>query len=92
MIHEIGHAFDFRPNETTGGTGGPSASAATGRGSFRRAVLQDGGLSRGVSTYAAATSNYDEYYAEAFALYRSQPNTLRVLRPNVYEYLRLQYP
>lgn len=92
MIHEIGHALDFRPNEATGGAGGPSASAATGRGSFRRAVIQDGGLSRGVSTYAATASNYDEYYAEAFALYRSQPATLKALRPNVYNYLSTQFP
>lgn len=92
MIHEIGHALDFRPNEATGGRGGPSASAATGRNSFRSAVRADGGLSKGVSTYAATATSYDEYYAEAFAMYRSQPDTLRAIRPNVYQYFVTQYP
>jgi hypothetical protein len=92
MIHEIGHALDFRPNEGASGSGGPSASAATGRGSFREAVNQDGGLVKGVSTYSATTSDFDEYYAEAFALYQSQPATLRDLRPHVYAYFVVQYP
>ena len=92
MIHEIGHALDYRPNEDPGDSGGASLSATTGQGSFRRAVQDDGGLARGVSTYAATTSDYDEYYAEAFALFRSQPETLRVLRPHVYEYFNTQYP
>ena len=92
MIHEIGHALDFRPNEGAGGSGGPLASAATGRGSFRAAVQADGGVAKGVSTYAATTTSFDEYYAEAFAMYRSQPDTLKNLRPNVYQYFSTQYP
>jgi hypothetical protein len=92
MIHEIGHALDFRPNEGTGGRGGPSLSAATGRGSFRAAVRLDGGLARGVSTYAVTTTDFDEYYAEAFAMYQSQADTLKALRPNVYAYFKTQYP
>jgi hypothetical protein len=92
MIHEIGHALDFRPNEGTGGRGGASLSAATGRGSFREAVARDGGLAKGVSTYSATTSDFDEYYAEAFAMYQSQPDTLKALRPNVYAYFKIQYP
>lgn len=92
MIHEIGHALDFRPNEVSGGRGGPSASAATGRGSFREAVNADGGLSKGVSTYAVTATDFDEYYAEAFALFRTQPDTLRNLRPNVYQYFVTQFP
>jgi hypothetical protein len=92
MIHEIGHALDFRPNEGAGGRGGASLSAATGAGSFREAVTQDGGLAKGVSTYSATTSDFDEYYAEAFAMYQSQPDTLKALRPNVYAYFKIQYP
>lgn len=92
MTHEIGHALDFRPNEGSGGSGGPSASATTGRGSFRAAVTLDGGLSKGVSTYASTATDFDEYYAEAFALYQSQPDTLKALRPNVFAYFKLQYP
>jgi hypothetical protein len=92
MIHEIGHALDFRPNEASGGSGGPSASAATGRGSFREAVNADGGLSKGVSTYAVTATDFDEYYAESFALFRTQADTLRNLRPNVYQYFVTQFP
>ncbi len=92
MIHEIGHALDFRPNEASGGSGGPSSSAATGTGSFRAAVRLDGGLAKGVSTYAVTATDYDEYYAEAFAMYQSQADTLKALRPNVYEYFKTQYP
>jgi hypothetical protein len=92
MIHEIGHALDFRPNEVSGGRGGASASAATGTGSFRAAVTLDGGLAKGVSTYGATSTDYDEYYAEAFAMYQSQPATLKALRPNVYAYFKTQYP
>lgn len=92
MIHEIGHALDFRSNEASGGSGGPSASATTGRGSFREAVNADGGLSKGVSTYAVTSTDFDEYYAEAFALFRTQPDTLRNLRPNVYQYFVTQFP
>jgi Mlc titration factor MtfA (ptsG expression regulator) len=92
MIHEIGHALDFRPNEGSGGRGGASASSATGTGSFRAAVTLDGGLAKGVSTYGATSTDYDEYYAEAFAMYQSQPATLKALRPNVYAYFKTQYP
>jgi hypothetical protein len=92
MIHEIGHALDFRPNEASGGRGGPSSSAANGTGSFRAAVRLDGGLAKGVSTYAVTATDYDEYYAEAFAMYQSKADTLKALRPNVYKYFKTQYP
>ena len=35
---------------------------------------------------------YDEYFAEAFALYQSQPETLRALRSHVYTYFSTTYP
>ncbi|MEJ2593820.1 MAG: hypothetical protein P8100_01510, partial [bacterium] len=93
MIHEIGHALDYRPNETAANRrGGAALSSPTGQNSFRRAVQQDGGIGKGVSTYAATASDFAEYYAEAFAMYQSQPNTLRALRPNVYTYFSTQYP
>jgi hypothetical protein len=92
MIHEIGHALDYRPNEDPGDTGGPALSSTTGQGSFRRAVRDDGGLARGVSTYGATATDYDEYFAEAFAMYQSRPETLRIMRPHVHEYFNTQYP
>lgn len=93
MIHEIGHALDYRPNETAANRrGGAALSSGRGRGSFRQALQQDGGLSRGMSTYAATGTDYTEYYAEAFAMYISQPATLEALRPNVFRYFSTQFP
>ncbi len=94
MAHEFGHALDFRPNETTSGHGGASLSALSERdhASFRYAVQQDGGLAKGISEYAATRTSFDEYFAEAFAMYLSQRATLRALRPNVHQYFATLYP
>jgi hypothetical protein len=93
MAHEIGHALDYRPNETAANRqGGASLSAATNQTSFRRAVRQDGGLGKGMSTYAATGTDWDEYYAEAFAMYLRQPETLEALRPHVHAYFTREYP
>ena len=89
MVHELGHAADFRPNEGAGGTGKASASSSK---AFRDAVKLDGGLSKGVSTYGKTAKDFDEYYAEAFTMYLNQPKTLKALRPNVYNYFAAAYP
>lgn len=89
LTHELGHAADYRPNESATGSGGVSLSAAA---AFRTAVRQDGGLRKGISEYAATTTDYSEYYAEAFSLYLNQRSTLQVLRPHVYAYFLAQFP
>ncbi|HRB05634.1 MAG TPA: DUF4157 domain-containing protein [Niabella sp.] len=92
MAHEFGHALDFRPNESSKGKGGPSLSAAVGKDSFKRALKLDGGVKKGVSTYSLTQTEEKEYFAEAFTMYINQPETLKVLRPNVYEYFHTKYP
>jgi len=47
-------------------------------------------LSGGVTSYA--DTDYQELFAEAFALYISAPETLRQLRPNIYDYFNTRYP
>ncbi|SHO44172.1 eCIS core domain-containing protein [Desulfopila aestuarii] len=47
-------------------------------------------LSGGVTSYA--DTDYQELFAEAFALYISAPETLRQLRPNIYTYFNSRYP
>lgn len=92
MAHEFGHALDFRPNESSKGKGGASLSAADGKDSFKKALKLDGGVKKGVSTYSLTQTEEKEYFAEAFTMYINQPETLKVLRPNVYEYFHTKYP
>ena len=89
MVHELGHAVDYRPNEMVGKKGGASGSASK---EFRKAVKLDGGLKKGVSTYGATTKKHAEYYAEAFSMYQNYPNTFKALRANVYEYFKKKFP
>lgn len=75
-------------------------------GDFRRAVRSDGvrrdtsgrttpegttaELSGGITTYAE--TDYQELYAELFALYVNAPETLRLLRPATYQYFARRFP
>lgn len=75
-------------------------------GDFRRAVRSDGvrrdtsgrttpegttaELSGGITTYAE--TDYQELYAELFALYVNAPETLRLLRPATYRYFASRFP
>jgi hypothetical protein len=65
-----------RPDTTRGGRTTPEGTTAT--------------LSGGVTTYS--DTDYQELFAESFALYASQPETLRLLRPATYAYFLGQYP
>lgn len=47
-------------------------------------------LSGGITSYA--DTDYQELFAEAFSLYISAPETLRQLRPNIYNYFNSRYP
>ena len=47
-------------------------------------------LSGGVTSYS--DTDYEELFAESFALYSSAPETLRQLRPNIYNYFSSKYP
>lgn len=92
MAHEFGHALDFRPNEDPGEKGGEALSTDKAKGAFREALKKDGGLGKGMSEYAATKTSQSEYFAEGFSIYVNQPDTLRALRPHVYDYFHTRYP
>ena len=89
MAHELAHGLDFRPTESPKGK---KLSAETGKGSFQEALKKDGGLAKGLSGYAETKKTAKEYFAEAYAIYLTQPNTLKALRPNIYAYFLAKYP
>lgn len=76
---QLGRSGDFE--EATGGAG------AAGN-EFRQAALRDGQTR--VTQYSEDA--WEEYYAEAFSLYVTDPETLRRLRPNVYDYFARRLP
>ena len=79
LAHELAHGVDFRGGEEKKGTANRSASKA-----YQDAAKKDGGLKKGVTTYAR--TDWDEHYAEAYGLYVSEPETLKALRPNTHAY------
>jgi hypothetical protein len=58
------------------------------RNAFRKAVRKDGG--KAVTQYGA--TDWKEHFAEAFGLYVTDPERLRALRPNVYDFFVKNYP
>jgi hypothetical protein len=90
MTHEIGHAIAHRPVETGGATAQKDLSDETGTGSFREAATKDGGLQKAITAYGR--TNWSEYFAEAFTMFINQPDTLKLLRPNVYAYFLTKFP
>ena len=65
-------------------TESPEAGANT----FRQAFATDGGMA--VTTYAE--DEWSEQFAEAFALYVLDPETLHRLRPTVFAYFQTNFP
>ncbi len=63
---------------------------------FRKAVQKDqikaGGRTMPTSITTYGSTNFEESFAEAFALYTADPATLRELRPSTYAYFRQKYP
>jgi hypothetical protein len=64
-----------------GGTGAGSSA-------FRQAAQQDGGVR--VTDYS--NTEWQEYFAESYSLYITNPTVLRQLRPRVYAYFVATYP
>jgi len=62
-------------------------TAAKGN-AFREAAVKDGG--KAVSAYG--DKDWQEAYAESYSLYLTSPETLKALRPNVYDYLDKNLP
>jgi len=96
----------YQAPTTSGGNYDPVPAFNDQTGDFRQAVRSDGvrrdtsgrrtpegttaQLSGGVSTYS--NTDYEEMFAESYALYIADPNTLRLLRPNTYNYFARRYP
>jgi hypothetical protein len=55
---------------------------------FREAAAKDGG--KAVTAYGS--KDFQEAFAEAYSLYITAPDTLKTLRPNVYDYLDNNLP
>jgi hypothetical protein len=55
---------------------------------FREAAAKDGG--KAVSAYG--DTDFQEAFAEAYSLYITSPDTLKTLRPNVFDYLDKNLP
>jgi hypothetical protein len=61
---------------------------AAGNIAFRQAAMQDG--PRRLTSYSNA--DWGEYFAESFSMYITAPDTLRRLRPHVYDYFVRTFP
>jgi hypothetical protein len=77
IAHEIGHAMSFRPTEGT-----PRRASGASSPAFRDALRADGG--KALTDYGA--TNAEEHYAEAYSMFIAEPETLKVLRPNVFAF------
>ena len=84
IAHEIGHALDDAPFE---GAAGPVVNAeAHNDPKFQEAAKKDGGRAKAITKYAK-TDDF-EFFAECFALFIQQRDTLRSLRPNIYRFFQ----
>ncbi len=55
---------------------------------FREAAAKDGG--KAITAYG--DKDFQEAFAEAYSLYITSPDTLKALRPNVFDYLDKSLP
>ena len=79
VAHEIGHAVSSKPAEPKGGK---ALSAQTGKGSFQEAAKADSKLA--ITEYGKTDA--EESYAEAYSLFITEPDTLKLMRPKTYEW------
>ena len=70
-----------KSDEEEGGTGAGSSA-------FRQAAQQDGGVR--ITSYS--TREWQEYFAESYSLYMTNPAVLQQLRPNVYAFFVANHP
>jgi hypothetical protein len=88
LAHEMGHAIDAAPAQ---GPKGPIAKGEVHNDpKFQEAMKKDGGRAKAITKYAATDD--EEFFAECFALYIQQPDTLKALRPNIYAFFKAYDP
>ena len=76
IAHELGHALSAKP--PTEKKGGSVANSAA----WKAAVTADGG--KAITGYGATDA--EEGYAEAYSMFLTEPETMKVLRPKMYEF------
>jgi hypothetical protein len=76
IAHELGHALSAKPQtEKKGGTVASSAA-------WKAAVRADGG--KAITDYG--TKDPEEAYADAYSMFVTEPETMKVLRPKQFEF------
>jgi hypothetical protein len=80
-----GSRWQLRPNSNVFETA--EDAAVTGANAFRQAALQDG-----VRITKYSDKSWLEYFAESYALFVSAPDDLQRLRPNVFAFMRANFP
>ena len=68
----------------------PVSRKGKGKKDFRKAARRDKG--RFPTNYPNPDPIWQEYFAESFSLYISNPNVLKQMRPNVYQYFVRNFP
>jgi hypothetical protein len=77
-----------KPIKKPDGTFDEEIGTAAAGNKFREAAVKDGG--KAVSKYGE--TDWQEAYAEAYSLYITSPDTLKALRPNVFDHLEKTLP
>jgi hypothetical protein len=79
VVHEVGHAIDFKPKEPAGGK---ELSAGL---DYQKAATADG-----VAITKYGKTDWHGNYAEAYAMFIAEPATMKVMRPNVHAWFTKQ--
>ena len=82
LAHEIAHGIDAAPTQ---GATGRVQGAVHELAHFKQAAKQDGGRGGAVTAYAKTDDS--EFFAECYAMYLQQPQTLKLLRPHIYQWI-----
>jgi len=77
IAHELGHGLSAKV-PTDKGAGGTVASSAA----WKKAVADDGG--KPITDYGKTDA--EENYADAYSMFVTEPETMRVLRPKLFEF------
>jgi hypothetical protein len=81
MAHELGHALSFKPSFEKPGTASVASTKA-----FQDAAKADG---KPITSYGA--THLEEQYAESYSMFISEPETMKLLRPKLFEFFT-KYP
>jgi hypothetical protein len=80
IAHEIGHAFSFKPAET------PGHKTLAKSPEYQAAANADS--PRAITEYGK--KSWEEHYAEAYAMFIAEPDTMKLLRPSTYAWFQTQ--